>query len=239
MHSRQRETTHEICCSAAEYNIPHYQACSLQCFTVYNLCIWFGWSGRKAAKDEPLGSFYNTTLPSLFFKYATSDLAKSYATLAHFRWFMLTYGAIHKRRRNILGRRGVPKMAKKIPTSFMDCPYYNNPVLIGFHKTWNVEALIANRILLTILNRNQLMSAVEFFLSWDPKLKISFLNLREVSILYIQNGLGKPNLSKIFPPLLSIVVIYQAWFERCQSEESGRKGLTRISTRKVGGICCT
>ena len=50
--------------------------------------------------------------------YATSDLAKSYATLAHFSWFMLTY--------------------------------YNNPVLIGFHKTWNVEA---NRILLTILNR--------------------------------------------------------------------------------------
>ena len=47
------------------------------------------------------------------------------------------------------------------------------------------------------------MSAVEFFLSWDPKLKISLLNLREVSILYIQNGLGKPNLSKIFPPPLS------------------------------------
>ena len=102
----------------ALYNIPHYQACSLQSFTVYNLCIWFGWRGRKAAKDEPLGSFYNTTLPSLFFKYATSDLAKSYATLAHFSWFMLTY--------------------------------YNHPVLIGFHKTWNVEA---NRILLTILNR--------------------------------------------------------------------------------------
>ena len=85
----------------------------------------------------------------------------------------------------------------------MDGPYYNNPVLIGFHKTWNVEALIANRILLTILNRNQLMSAVEFFLSWDPKLKISLLNLREVSILWIQNGLGKPNLSKMFPPPLS------------------------------------
>ena len=73
-------------------------------FTVYNLCISFDWIGRKAARDEP---FYNTILPSLFFENATSDLAKSYATLAHFNWFMLTY--------------------------------YNNPVLIGFHKTWNVE----------------------------------------------------------------------------------------------------
>ena len=78
-------------------------------FTVYNLCISFDWIGRKAARDEP---FYNTILPSLFFENATSDLAKSYATLAD----LCSYTIII-------------------------------PVLIGFHKTLNVEILMANRIL--------------------------------------------------------------------------------------------